>query len=104
LRITRTDSIPDCFQELKFLRRLISARHGTAKARAKQSKASPSETLAWWVRAAQARRAARMLSARDTQLAEAYAIECEDQAREASSRWPPIGTFGACAVVRKSNP
>jgi hypothetical protein len=43
------------------------------------NKASPSETLAWC-----ARRVARMLSPRDAQLAEAYAVECEDQAREAS--------------------
>jgi len=49
------------------------------------SKASPSETLAWWTRAAQARRVAGMLSPRDARLAEAYAVECEDQAREASS-------------------
>jgi len=48
------------------------------------SKASPSETLAWWARAAQARRVAGMLSPRDARLAEAYAAECEDQAREAS--------------------
>ena len=48
-------------------------------------KARPSENLAWWARAAQARRVAGMLSPRDAQLAEAYAIECEDQARGASS-------------------
>jgi hypothetical protein len=48
------------------------------------STVSPSETLAWWARAAQARRVAGMLSPRDAQLAEAYAAECEDQAREAS--------------------
>jgi hypothetical protein len=48
------------------------------------NKASPSETLAWCPRAAQARRVARMLSPRDAQLAEAYAVEREDQAREAS--------------------
>ena len=48
------------------------------------SKASPSETLAWWSRAAQARRVAGMLSPRDAQLAETFAVECEDQAREAS--------------------
>jgi hypothetical protein len=47
-------------------------------------KASPSETLAWWARAAQARRVAGMLSPRDARLAEAYAVECEDQAREVS--------------------
>jgi hypothetical protein len=49
------------------------------------TKASPSETLAWWARAAQARRVAGMLSPQDAQLAEAYAAECEDQARVASS-------------------
>jgi len=49
------------------------------------SKASQSETVAWWARAAQARRVAGMLSPRDAQLAEAYAVECEGQAREASS-------------------
>jgi hypothetical protein len=48
------------------------------------STVSPSETLAWWARAAQARRVAGMLSPRDAQVAEAYAVECEDQAREAS--------------------
>ena len=48
------------------------------------SNAIPSETLAWWARAAQARRVACMLSPRDAQLAEAYAVECEDQARVAS--------------------
>jgi hypothetical protein len=48
------------------------------------SKASPSDTLAWWARAAQARRVAGILSPRDARLAEAYAAECEDQAREAS--------------------
>jgi len=48
------------------------------------SKASPSENLAWWSRAAQARRVAGMLSPRDAQLAETFAVECENQAREAS--------------------
>jgi hypothetical protein len=48
------------------------------------SKASPSETLVWWARAAQARRVTGMLSPPDARLAEAYAVECEDQAREAS--------------------
>ena len=55
------------------------------------SKVSPSETLAWWARAAQARRVASMLSPRDAQLAEAFAVECEDQAREAVTNsifWP----------------
>ena len=50
------------------------------------SKATPSETLAWWARAVQARRVAGMLSPRDAQMAEAYAEECEDQARESSFR------------------
>ena len=48
------------------------------------SKATPSETRALWARAAQARRVAGMLSPRDARLAEAYAVECEAQAREAS--------------------
>jgi hypothetical protein len=48
------------------------------------SKASPSETLAWLARAAQARRVAGMLPPRDAQLAEAYALECEGYARETS--------------------
>ena len=48
------------------------------------SKASPSETIAWSARSVQARRVAGMLSPRDAQLAEAYAVECEDQARGAS--------------------
>ncbi len=48
------------------------------------SKATPSETLAWWARAAQARRIACLLSPRDAQVAEAYAVECEGHARAAS--------------------
>jgi hypothetical protein len=48
------------------------------------TKAGPSETLALWARAAQARRVAGMLSPKDAQLAEAYAVECEQQARDAS--------------------
>jgi hypothetical protein len=48
------------------------------------SNAGPSETLSWSARAAQARRVAGMLSPRDAQLAEAFAVECEDQARGAS--------------------
>ena len=47
------------------------------------SRASTS-ALAWWARAAQARRVANMLSPRDAQLAEAYALECEDYARKES--------------------
>ena len=62
------------------------------------NKASPSETLAWWVRAAQARRIAGMLSPRDAQLAEAYAVECEDQAQEAWSR----GVRSACSTLAQS--
>jgi hypothetical protein len=49
------------------------------------SKASPSETVVWWARAARARRVAGMLSPRDAQLAEAHALECEDNARETST-------------------
>ena len=48
------------------------------------TKTGPSETLALWARAAQARRVAGMLSPKDAQLAEAYAVECEKQARDAS--------------------
>ena len=54
------------------------------------SKATPSETVAWWARAAQARRVAGFLSPRDAQVAEAYAAECEDQARAASFRGHPL--------------
>jgi hypothetical protein len=54
------------------------------------SKASPSETLAWRARAAQARRVAGMLSPCDAQLAEANAVECEDQALEASFDGPDL--------------
>jgi hypothetical protein len=64
------------------------------------NKASPSETLAWWARAAQARRVAGMLSPRDAKLAEAYAAECEDQAREASSG----GRRSARPAPRPSDP
>jgi hypothetical protein len=46
---------------------------------------APSESLAWWVRAAQARRIASMLPPRDAKLAEAYAVECEHQARATSA-------------------
>ena len=47
-------------------------------------KTAPSGTLAWWARGAQARRVAGMLSPRDAQIAEAFAAECEDEARAAS--------------------
>lgn len=53
------------------------------------SRATPSETLAWWARAAQARRIAGLLSPRDARVAEAYAVECEDHARAASFRALP---------------
>jgi len=53
------------------------------------SRAAPSETLAWWARAAQARRIAGLLSPRDARVAEAYAAECEDHARAASFRALP---------------
>ena len=75
------NSNPDYFQELKFLRRLISVRCENVSA-SDGEQGGPSETLAWWARAAQARRVADMLPPRDAQLAEAYAVECEDQARE----------------------
>jgi hypothetical protein len=45
----------------------------------------PSESLKWWVRAAQARRVATMLSPGDAQLAEAYAAECENRARRSDN-------------------
>ena len=47
-------------------------------------KTAPSGTLAWWARGAQARRVAGMLSPRDVRIAEAFAAECEDEARAAS--------------------
>jgi hypothetical protein len=49
------------------------------------SKLALSESRAWWARAAQTRRIASMLSPRDAQLAEAYAVECEHQARATSA-------------------
>ena len=49
------------------------------------SKLALSESLAWWTRAAQARRIASMLPPRDAKLAEAYAAECEHQARAISA-------------------
>ena len=52
------------------------------------SKATPSETLAWWARAAEARRIARLLSPRDAQIAEAYTAKYGDHARAASFRGP----------------
>ena len=63
------------FQELKLLRRLITLRHG---------KASDSDGEQGESGAVQARRVAGMLSPPDAQLAEACAVEYEDQAREAS--------------------
>ena len=44
-----------------------------------------SEILRWHARAGQARRIAGMLSPRDAALVEAYAKECEDCARAAST-------------------
>jgi hypothetical protein len=44
-----------------------------------------SEILRWHARAGQARRVAGMLSPRDAALVEAYARECEDCARAAST-------------------
>jgi len=44
-----------------------------------------SESLVWWTRAVQARRIASMLAPRDAKLAEAYAVECEHQARAISA-------------------
>jgi hypothetical protein len=55
------------------------------------SNTAPSESLAWWGRAAQARRIATMLSPQDAQLAEAYAVECEDRARRGFSDSVPRG-------------
>jgi hypothetical protein len=49
------------------------------------TKMGPSETLLWHARAGQARRIADMLSPRDAELVEAYAIECEGRARSTSS-------------------
>jgi hypothetical protein len=49
------------------------------------NKLALSESLAWWTRAAQARRIASMLPPRDAKLAEAYAVECEHQARAISA-------------------
>jgi hypothetical protein len=49
------------------------------------SKLAKSESLVWWTRAAQARRIASMLPPRDAKLAEAYAVECEHQARAISA-------------------
>lgn len=47
------------------------------------SETGTSESLAWWERAAQARRIAAMLSPQDARLAEAYAAECEARAGSA---------------------
>jgi hypothetical protein len=62
------------------------------------SKASPSETVVWWARAAQARRVAGMLSPRDAQLAEAHALECEDNARETSAGGVQQGRSVSCPM------
>jgi hypothetical protein len=65
------------------------------------SKASQSETLAWRAREAQARRVACMLSPRDAQLAEAYAAECEDHAREAAVGSVRLGRSASLQRVSK---
>ena len=72
------------FQELNFCRPPITLLD-EAWAIRMASNTNPSESLAWWGRAAQARRIAAMLSPRDAQLAEAYAAECEDRARRGCS-------------------
>lgn len=58
------------------------------------SKIGLSETLLWHERAGQARRIASMLSPRDAELAEAYAIECEGRAQSASSEGAKVYNRG----------
>jgi hypothetical protein len=67
------------------------------------SKASPSETLAWWARAAQARRVACMLSPRDAQLAEAYACGMRGSRSRGCRRQRPIGTFGQFTACQQAS-
>jgi hypothetical protein len=62
--------------------------------------AGPSESLTWWGRAAQARRVAAMLSPQDARLAEAYAAECENQARRSDNVLQGPATSGQ----RKADP
>ena len=68
------------------------------------TKAGPSETLALWARAAQARRVAGMLSPKDAQLAEAYAAECEQQARDASFKGLRSARLGTAHPVANAVP
>ena len=83
------DSIPDYLQELNFCGPSITlcfeedGRFGMA------SETGASEGLAWWERAAQARRVAEMLSPADAWLAEAYAAECEARARGIGQSYSP---------------
>jgi hypothetical protein len=52
--------------------------------------AKPASTIQIWLsRAAQARRVASMLSAKDAEVIEAYALECEAEARRLIGRPAP---------------
>ncbi len=46
--------------------------------------------MAWFARAAQARRIAVMLSLKDAQILEAYALECEAKAARPAAQQPAI--------------
>jgi hypothetical protein len=69
------------FQALRFRNRYVAIYQQNEMLILMVRKAGPSETLGYWIRAAQARRVASMLFPRDAQLAESYAAECEAQAR-----------------------
>lgn len=50
----------------------------------------PETPRAWLARAAQARRVAAMLSLKDAELLEAYALECEAKAARPAAKQPAI--------------
>jgi hypothetical protein len=73
------------FSRIEFLRLAYQHLPVSGRMILMASKLALSESLAWWTRAAQARRIASMLPPRDAKLAEAYAAECEHQARAISA-------------------
>ena len=62
-----------------------------------------SETLLWYARAGQARRIASMSSPRDAALVEAYARECEAQARVASIEGIKVNTRQSVEIRRRDS-
>jgi hypothetical protein len=73
------------FSRIEFLRLAYQHLPVSGRMILMASKLALSESLAWWTRAAQALRIASLLPPRDAKLAEAYAVECEHQARAISA-------------------